>query len=225
MQWARELISVSIALSSRALFTFYSFQNIISRCIATIRIFFPCLFCFIVLPLLHNLSCFHVSFFILLDFFSFVLYFIQRQPNLIYLVSLKCMSFVLLWWISFPLHSVHHYFIRAHVHTCTGDIMMWTKCEIRNCGNASDRIWLINAEKCAKILEISCISMIIGWMQWIELILYFHYSTCLVKDHSICSCTVKKANGFQTLINYVVKVESRKNGANFIEIKIILDLL
>lgn len=114
-------------------------------------------------------------------FFSFVLYFIQRQPNLIYLVSLNCMSFVLLWWILFPFHSVHHYFIRAHIHTCTDDIMMRTKCEIRNCGNASDRIWLINAEKCTKIPEISCISMIIGWMQWIELILYFHYSTCLIR--------------------------------------------
>lgn len=135
------------------------------------------------------------------------------------------MSFVLLWWILFPLHSVHHYFIRALIHTCADDIMMRIKCEIRNCGNASDRVWLINAEKCAKIPEISCISMIIGWMQWIELILYFHYSTCLIKDHSIRNCTVKKKNGFQTLINYVVKVESRKNGANFIEIKIILDLL
>lgn len=50
-------------------FSLCSFQNIISRCVATIRIFSPSLFCFIVVSLLHNLPCFHVSFFILVDFF------------------------------------------------------------------------------------------------------------------------------------------------------------
>lgn len=149
----------------------------------------------------------------------------------------KQISFILWVWIVWALYYCGEFcflfiaytiilFVHTYIHTCTDDIMMRTKCEIRNCGNASDRIWLINAGKCAKILEISCISMIIGWMQWIELILYiFIIRLVLSRIIPFVAALWKKVNGFQTLINYVVKVESRKNGANFIEIKIILDLL
>lgn len=174
-------------------FSLCSFQNIISRCVATI--FFPCLFCFIVVSLLHNLPCFHVSFFILVGFFSLVLYFIQRQPNLIYLVSLNCMSFVLLWWILFPFHSVHHYFIRAHIHTYMhwryyDANKMWNK-KLRKCF----RPYLINKrwEMCKNSRNLMHFHD-----HWVNAVnrthfIYFHYSACLIKDHSICSCTVEKS--------------------------------
>lgn len=175
-------------------FTLCSFQNIISRCVA--KIFFPCLFCFIVVSLLHNLPCFHVSFFILVGFF-FRWFYISFSDNQI--------SFILWVWIVWALYYCGEFcflsiaytiilFVHTYIHTCTDDIMMRTKCEIRNCGNASDRIWLINAGKCARNSR----NLMHFHDHWVNAVnrthfIYFYYSACLIKDHSICSCTVEKS--------------------------------